>query len=95
MNKKNWLIAPVALALGAGVALAMTQGAQQDGPVAATPTETAETGAKEGGDSKDQSKDFKDDKGTEAADDEQAAEQQVQQTVNTYAEAEAGDTKAV
>jgi hypothetical protein len=92
MNRKSWLIALVALVLGACAAVAVTQGLQDDSTVAAPPTESTET--EKSGESGDEgSKDSNEEKD---ADDQKAAEQQVEQTVNAYVEAlEQGDTEAL
>ena len=68
-------------------------GLQDDSTVAAPPTESAET--EKSGDSGDEgSKDSNEEK--KDADDQKAAEQQVEQTVNAYVEAlEQGDTEAL
>lgn len=93
MNRKGWLVALVALLLGVGAAVAVTQGLQDDPTVAAPPTESTETeksGDSGGEGSKDSGAEEKD------ADDQKAAEQQVEQTVNAYVEAlEQGDTEAL
>ncbi|HYJ22325.1 MAG TPA: hypothetical protein VEW07_09920 [Solirubrobacterales bacterium] len=93
MNKTSWLIALVALVLGAGAAVAITQGLQEDSTVAAPPTQSTET-EKAGGSGDEGSKDSGEEK--KDADDQKAAEQQVEQTVNAYVEAlEQGDTEAL
>jgi hypothetical protein len=93
MNKTSWLIALVALVLGAGAAVAITQGLQEDSTVAAPPKESTET-EKAGGSADEGSKDSGEEK--KDADDQKAAEQQVEQTVNAYVEAlEQGDTEAL
>jgi hypothetical protein len=93
MNKKSWLIGLVALVLGAGAAVAITQGLQEDSTVAAPPAESTETD--KSGDSGDEgSKDSGGEK--KDADDQKAAEQDVEQTVNAYVEAlEQGETEAL
>jgi ketosteroid isomerase-like protein len=92
MTRKSWLIALVALVLGAGAAVAVTQGLQNDSTVAAPPTESSET--EKSGDSHDEgSKDPGEEKD---GDGQKAAEQQVEQTVNAYVDALAqGDTEAI
>jgi hypothetical protein len=93
MNKTSWLIALVALVLGAGAAVAITKGLQEDSTVAAPPTESTET-EKAGGSGDEGSKDSGEEK--KEPDDQKAAEQQVEQTVNAYVEAlEQGDTEAL
>jgi hypothetical protein len=93
MSTKSWLIALVALVLGAGAAVTVTQGLQNDSTVAAPPTESSET-EKSGGSRDEGSKDPGEEK--KDAEDERAAEQQVEQTVNAYVEALVqGDTEAI
>ena len=94
MNKKSWLLALVALVLGAAVAVAITQSGQDDTKAAAPSTETTDT--EKSSDSKENgSKGSSDEEEEKAADEEEATEQQVEQTVNTYVEAlEQGDTEA-
>jgi ketosteroid isomerase-like protein len=92
MNKKSWLIALVALVLGAGAAVAITRGKQEDATVGAPPTDTTDSEK-----SKDSAKQESNASGDEAdKNGQKAAEEQVEQTVNTYVEAlEEGDTEAL
>jgi len=90
MNRKSWLIALIALVLGAGAAVAIMQGLQDDSTVAAPPTDSTETEKSSDEGSKDSGGEKKD------AEDQKAAEQEVEQTVNAYVEAlEQGDTEAL
>ena len=89
MNRKSWLIALVALVLGAGAAVAITQGMREDSTVAAAPTAPSDTTEKQEEPAKKKKKSKKDNE-------EQPAEQEVEQTVTAYVEAlEQGDTEAL
>jgi hypothetical protein len=96
MNRKSWLVVLVALLLGAGGAVAITQGMQEDAPVAATPAETTETEKSKGSSQKTSTDSAQEDDEKDAGDEAKSAEQQVEHTVNTYVEALAqGDTEAL
>ena len=89
MNKKSWLIALVALVLGGGAAVAITQFVQEDSTVVAAPTAPTHTTEKPEESTTKKKKSTKDEE-------KQPAEQDVEQTVNAYVEAlEQGDTEAL